>query len=639
MRVLFAIGCNQYIHADQLAGAEADAQRIFGALMRPEVGQYDETRSKLLLSPSLEQVRQCLSEVLFTDPQPETFTFFFAGHGGVSAGSFYMWLCDTSPKGQSMSALSLADLFRSINEASPRQSNIIIDACESGGLIEDLAALLKPQLLGDAGTPALTLVATSAQDQTSGETLAGGIGTNAILDCIEGRDFIQDSSSALDLVEIGLRVSRRLQDSGQNPVVWGLNLYGPPRFCRNPRYASDPMAPLRDFIQNWPIESDQSIKQNHDSLWAAYASVTDAWDQEKFSEVISSVLSSSTLEPQVVGNLIERLAATFLQRAAQSQDPFKSVQVAASLAVSLLPYVESETVAASAQRLVNQSCFALLKANASLIEDLSGDRYALLSDQGVGLGDLYQLPLRIAKVLGWAAAATVICQDDADRGEADVQFATLLRLILDHYCGSIVALSDAQAPFWCVTLARARKLGLLDDGEQLAGLIFRSLVECGGKLARCDLPPERALDYLLARHNDDYSDCPDLVERPVETLTVLLKAAALFGLEEIFDESLWKIDGIDFLAYMPDSYLHFCAPTMEGGQNLFWSIGHDVFRTSDFAATWPHSAPNPQSTLVATLAVLASLLYPDRQPWFLLGDEPVKCQANVQHATDDSLEL
>lgn len=620
MRVLLAIGCNTYEHADQLAGAEADAQRMFGALMRPEVGQYDEARSKLLLSPTLEQVRQCLRDVLFTDPQPETFTYFFAGHGGVSAGSFYMWLRDTSPKGQSMSALSLGDMFRSINEASPRQSNIIIDACESGGLIEDLAVLLKPELLGDAGTPALTLVATSAQDQTSGETRDGGIGTNAILDCIEGRDFIQDSASALDLVEIGQKVSTRLRDSGQNPVVWGLNLYGPPRFCRNPRYASDPMAPLRDIVQNWPVVSDESIRQNYDALWAAYASTSGSWDQKKFSEVISAVLHSSTLEPSVLGGLAERLASTFLQKAALSQDPFRRVQVAASLAVDLLPYVASEAVAASAQRLLNQSCSALLKANASLIADLSADRYALLSEQGGGLGDLYQLPLRVAKVLGWAAAATLLCQEESDRAEATTQFGTLLRLILDLYGGSLVALSDAQAPFWCVALSRAAKLGLLEEGEQLAGFVFHSLVQCAGKLARWDLPPERALDYLLARRNNDYSGCADLVERPIETLTVLLRASKLFRLDEIHDESLWKIDGLHFSAYVPADYLHFSAPTMERGQSLIWSIGHDVFRTGDLAATWPPSAPSPQNPLVAALAVVASLLYLDRQPWFLLEE-------------------
>jgi hypothetical protein len=591
---------------------------MFGALMRPEVGQYDVARSKLLLSPSLEQVRRCLRGVLFAEPQPETFTFYFAGHGGVSAGSFYMWLRDTSPKGQSMSALSLADIFHSINEASPRQSNIIIDACESGGLIEDLAVLLKPELLGDAGTPALTLVATSAQDQTSGETPAGGFGTNAILDCIEGRDFIQDSTSALDLVEIGLKVSTRLRDCGQNPVVWGLNLYGPPRFCRNPRYASDPMAPLRDIVQNWPAASDATIKQNYEALWAAFAATSGSWDQVNFSEVISSVLGSPNLEPNFLGGLAERLAATFLQKAAQSRDPFRTVQVAASLAVGLLPYVASDAVSASASRLLAQVCSALLKANTSLIADLSADKYALLGDRCGGVGDLYQLPLRVAKVLGWAAASTLLCQQEADRAVAELQFGTLLKLVLEQYGGSVVALSDVQAPFWCVALSSAAKLGLLEGGEQLAGLVFHSLAQSSGNLARWDLPPERELDYLLARRNNDYSACADLIERPIETLTVLLSASNLFGLEEIFDESLWMLDGVHFSAYIPADYLQFSAPTMDGGQNLVWSIGHDVFRTEDLTATWPSSTPSPQNPLIATLAIVASLLFPDRQPWFLL---------------------
>jgi hypothetical protein len=389
------------------------------------------------------------------------------------------------------------------------------------------------------------------------------------------------------------------------------------------------MAPLRDIVQNWPAASDESIRQNYDALWAAYASTSGSWDQSKFSEVISSVLRPSTLEPSILGGLAERLAATFLQKAAQAQDPFRSAQVAACLAVSLLPYVESEAVSASAQRLLNQGCSALLKANASLVADLSADRYALLSDRGGGLGDLYQLPLRVAKVLGWSAAATLLYEEGADRSEAEMQFGTLLRLILEHYSGSVVALSDAQAPFWGVALSRAAKLGLLEEGEQLAGLVFHSLVQCSGKLARWDLPPERALDYLLARRDNDYSACADLVERPLETLTVLLRTSKLFGLDETFDESLWKIDGIPFSAYIPASYLHFNAPMMEAGQNLIWSIGHDVFKTGDLAATWPSSMPSPQTPLVSALAVVASLLYSDRQPWFLFEGEEVASVAGA----------
>ena len=159
MRVLLAIGCNEYENATTLDGAEADAKRMFQALAKSEDGWYDSARSRLLLSPTLDQVRLALREMLFSGAALDTFTFFFAGHGAVHKGSFYLWVRDTNATGQSASALALGDLFRHINEAAPRQTNIIIDACEAGGLIEDLGVLLKPELLGDVDTPALTLLA------------------------------------------------------------------------------------------------------------------------------------------------------------------------------------------------------------------------------------------------------------------------------------------------------------------------------------------------------------------------------------------------------------------------------------------------------------------------------------------------
>lgn len=59
---------------------------------------------------------------------------------------------------------------------------------------------------------------------------------------------------------------------------------------------------------------------------------------------------------------------------------------------------------------------------------------------------------------------------------------------------------------------------------------------------------------------------------------------------------------------------------MTGGQNLVWTIGQDVFRVADLARTWPQSIPRPQSDLEAAVAVLASLHYPNRVPWFCLDD-------------------
>lgn len=617
MRVLFAIGCNSYEYADQLNGAERDAQRIFDALIRPELGDYDINRSCLLLSPTLDDVRRALKDVLFADPQPETFTLFFAGHGSVAAGAFYMWLKDSNPRGLSISALSLADIFRSLNESAPLQSNVIIDACESGGLIEDLGVLLKPGLLGNSGTPGLTLVATAAQDQVAGETAEGGDGTVALLDCIEGRDFVQDHKGTLDLVEIGMRVSQRLRRSGQNPVVWGLNLYGAAGFCKNPRFGSDPASPLRQALHAWPVGSDEIIKQNYDALWAAYSATGGVWDQKKFSAVVRAILLPSSMDPVVLASVADRLAVTFLQKALQARDPFRRVEVASTLAVALLSSVGQQAVADTAQRLLDHACASLIDATAALVEGLDEDKYALLSDRSGVLSELHELPLRLTKVLGWTAAATSICRDVSQRMEAEALFASVLRLTLEHYSNSIISFSDAQASGWCVVLSTCARLGLREEGEQVAGMLFNSMIQCEGRLASADVPRDRALEYLLARRESEFSNCLELVARPVALLTVLLKASAIFDLENVFDESLWKIDGLAFGAYLPADYMNYGDLLMEGGDNLVWAIGQDVFKTEDFTASWPTGKATPQSPLVGSLALAASLLYPDRQAWFL----------------------
>jgi hypothetical protein len=194
----------------------------------------------------------------------------------------------------------------------------------------------------------------------------------------------------------------------------------------------------------------------------------------------------------------------------------------------------------------------------------------------------------------------------------------LLPLILEHYEGSLVALNDSQASAWCICLAQASEVGLMDEGERLAGLLFYSLTTSGGRIARGDLPAEDALAYLLCKVADDYSGAAELIARPMATITVLLKAARLFELEEVFDEALWRLDGVSFTAYTPAELSHFNQEVMHGGKNFIWTIGHDVFRTKDFMATWPAMMPAPSTMVEKALSVLAALTLPDRQPWFLL---------------------
>lgn len=149
MRVLLCVGCNAYEHATALFGAEADATRIYRALISENAGGYDDSVSELKLSPTLGELREAVRQTLFRSTERiDTFTFFFAGHGAVQAGGFYMWLRDTTASAQSMTGFSLSELLRGVAEAGPSQTNIIIDACHSGGLIKDLSGLLAADRMG-----------------------------------------------------------------------------------------------------------------------------------------------------------------------------------------------------------------------------------------------------------------------------------------------------------------------------------------------------------------------------------------------------------------------------------------------------------------------------------------------------------
>lgn len=221
-RAILAIGCNVYDHLKTLTCAEADAIGIFEALIKPDVGDYDAPRSRLLLSPTLQTVREALTTMLFGADRLDTLTITFAGHGAVSSGSFYMALRNSHLQGLSATALSLAEILRMIAEAAPMQTNLIIDACQSGGLISDLHVILKSEVMGKFGTLGVTLLATAASNEEAHEEGGHGIGTAALLECIRGDIVLQDHNPALDLVEIGKVVSERVSTAGaQTPVVWG----------------------------------------------------------------------------------------------------------------------------------------------------------------------------------------------------------------------------------------------------------------------------------------------------------------------------------------------------------------------------------------------------------------------------------
>lgn len=621
-RTLLAIGCNQYDHLKPLEGAENDAQQLFDALIKPEVGDYDPATSRLLLSPTHEEVRDAFKDILFGGHTPETLTITFAGHGGVSAGSFYMATRESRPDALSATSFALADLFRMIAEAAPKQTYIIVDACEAGGLTADLNVILKADLIGKLGTPGISLLATAASNEGAGEDDQGGFGTSAVLACINGDVMLQDTSPVLDLVEIGRAVSTRVSEAGgQTPVVWGLNLYGPPSFCKNP-HAGTGNAPLKSLLAAWPEpESAEQIRALIPNLWEPYVTIPKKWDARAFVDQLVPAFGSLKESPKALSTFARRTADDFGAQAATAKDRFREIEVRAACAVALLPYADRNEVA---EEIVAMSMGIAQLAEgvlAGVVASIDDYPFALTND---GLVDLYRLPIKLTRLLGWAGYvfhARAAASENTDSAKA--LLADLSARLFKTYSLSLVSMNDEQAAHAAVALTALTASDLQEEGERLIGHLFSSAVACGGRVANRYIEPGKTLAYLLARQNGILAKRLDLVAQPTELVAVLLRAARLFELTDEFDESLIQLDYLAINAYLPESYLGFGAQRIEGGVNATFQIGHEIWTVEDIENAWPNFA-QPGSLAEGLATILSSLIFNDRVAWFLFPPKQEK---------------
>jgi hypothetical protein len=616
-RALLAIGCNEYSELGPLRGAEADARAIFDSLMKPGAGDYDVNRSNILLSPLLSEVRGALKNILFDNGRLDTLTISFAGHGGIAGGSFYMAMRDSRLGALSATALSLADLLRMIAEAAPRQTYIIIDACQSGGVISDLGVILKSETMGRFGTPGVTILATAASDQAAVEMAGHGVGTLAILACINGDEFIQDSSPALDLVEIGRVVSERVSSAGgQVPVVWGLNLYGPAGFCKNP-HSGMGNAPLRSVLDGWQdFQVVASLRSAMRSLWEPYVSIGSKWDARLFCTALEAVLNSFDERGEVARvDLIRRIGVACAAQASESNDQFREIEVRAACIVAMLPYSGSIEVDEYLSEACEEVAILAKSALERAVEAVGRYQYALVTG---GLADLYYLPVRLTKLLGWAGYV-VHCQKDLNNlMDLKCFVESIFSKIFENYPVALVSVSDSQAPFVVSIATAAFHLGLHEQAERMLGHLFMTAGDCGAQVAKADIDSGQVLHYLMCRHSGGTIEA-DLVARPTELVLAIMRLSRLFDLDEEFDLDLADLDHVSLLGYLPSEFSNFGGEHVPGGTNVIFTIGQDVWTVSDIEKLWPLTVTK-ESTGVRLSALLACLLFPDRTPWFLLDE-------------------
>lgn len=627
-RVLLSVGCDSYTADTQygdLFGAEADARRVYEALVAPN-GDYDSVASKLLLSPTSDELDGQI-DALFDLDQIDVLTIYFAGHGEVKCGFCYLCPSDARRDRLSATALSLTVLFNKLSERRPRQVNLVMDSCQAGGAMLDMGNLLKPENLTDLGSPSISFLAACSPDQFAEENDEGGVATSALTKYLTGDEVLRDARPYLDLVELGRAVSAEVDTAAedQTPVTWGLNLYGWGEFAKNPHFVEIASGRLRPPVPIAPgSAAGAAIERHSEALWRQYQSLVDTPSYRDLSELLRQVCVELSEAAASVVPFVRGLATSLRTRAEASDDLLAESDVLACCAVALVPFSEDENSKDLIRELLLERRSVDARIRAELAESLDASRFALL-DPSATMGDFFYLPIRVSRTLGWLSSGVIadLLLSTAEEGTKR-EVAELSGVVATGYRGSMVSMSDEQAPHLYLFAAACRAFGWQDLAHEVLSPYFDSLESVAGMVARANLEPRDAAAYVLLRAAGGLPTELRLLAGPSQLLPGLLLPGAYLGMSDEWNERLHTFDGRYMDFFLPEDYGDFGAPNILNGTNFDLRLGHGIWTLGQLQE-WFEENHKPTIDRNETIAAaeakaacsLASYLLPDRMPYFL----------------------
>lgn len=614
--VLISVGCNHYDHLTELAGAENDAESLFNVLTAPQFGDCDASKSVLIKSPNFQTLRTSIIEAASRLDHGDVLTFFFAGHGAAKNGIFYICLSDTRPDQIVATAFPLNSLLLTIQEAAPRHANILIDACNSGGVAGDVKRALSQESVGDTGTTEISLLAACARNQVAYEVEGRGVFTSQVVACIEGTTFVQDNTENLDLADVAGIISQKMATGGeQQPVFWGLNLTGRPNFCRNPHASDD--SPLRRVLaEAGPLNLSVELKR---ALREIHAQLDNSWDPRKLQHSLCEFFEQAALTEESKLNFSNQLLQSLRTKARCATDPFREIEVAATC---LAPLLELCARNDQVEAFVVKECLAIsdsiIQKAGDLVSELEQDPFALLGE--TGFGEFYFLPIRISKVLGWLGWAILVRRQLGGPDESEL-LKKLLQQTNTLYTGSIRSISEAQAPHLVACCAAALGTTAQGEAEEFLGHMFVDACESKALIAAHGLQEENLVPFLVSRATKEESE-RKFAANPSALVFAALFIGVRFGLDEALDPGFVDMDHVNANAFVPDTYSQFFKVRIDDGYNATIRIGHEAWDTGDIRRiTEKLDWPSPETLGVHLLSGACSLVFPDRIAWHLFGWE------------------
>ncbi|UPK26238.1 caspase family protein [Bradyrhizobium sp. 195] len=616
MRVLLAIGCDDYRSAPPLRGAVNDATSVFSTLVGREHHQYDPDRSKLLISPTGEQFRQTISSILYENREITVFTLYFAGHAVVFDETLYLAPVDTAVDRIPASAIGFPDVLRTTAGARPKQANFVIDACNAAGLGFDIGTILKRTIVGNSDTMGISFLASSAAEQSAQESPEGGRFTIEFTKILRGETFVQQASPFLSLAEIAQQIQSTTKLDSQAISYWSLNLQGPNLFATNanfsgPAYAVDDIA---SRFKNQKIE----IGKHAADFKSELAKIITGISERTLARRLENVFSEIKTEQRP--SLIYGLAAGLKLELAEAQDVFLEARVHSVLLGQLLGLCSPITQSPIVTEIIDWHTEANSRALLRLNEALDADRNALLD---AGFSDLYELPIRISDIFGYCALF-LMGQRTPSIQLSNLVFDTAEK-ILQRYGNSVVALTDEQATGYLLFLETCRANKWTNLGEEIAGRLYHDLHENFARCADYSLNAESQFRVIGERYKESYTLTRDVYSAPSDLTTVIVSFCALLNLDEAIDETLIEIDHTPINYFVPTQIEQFGLCGDMEGTNYTLALGHDFWRCIDLRRIL-HGDIFPKLQSSASLlswearfcAAAGSLALRDRLPWFVV---------------------
>ncbi len=623
MNALLCIGCSLYEDdaLSELPGAEKDARAMFGALAGNN-GLYSQERSILQLSPKTTDILSGISQCLGSQGAVDIFTFFFAGHGEAKAGTFYLCSNDTRVESLSTSAFPLSKLFEIINEFHPRQVNLIVDACDAGSSSANIRVLLRPEDIGTIGGVSVSFLGACAARQSAAEDQQGGVLTIEILKVLRGDVDLQLREPLIDLSEIASYVSAQVLATvpDQYPIWWGLSLFGRGGFARNPRFNLRDPLPGFSVASIDPLSAAGKLLSTFSArLWEEYRLARTNFDADRLNHLLSELFSHESLTVNDRVTVIAGLSATVSRHAACHNELLTEHFCVATFLVSLLPWAEETCV----RNFVRQQIVVEFEKNTRLQESLTAsikENSSVMRSPVGFLADLYFLPLRITKLLGWVGATAIIgelfgCATEQTRAKHRDFVATLI----STYPRLLVAFSDEQAPGIYIFLKAALKCEWNDAALDVVQLLYMDASAMKGRINRVNSSGEESLDHILHIIDSPFASKKRQPANPTFLLPIILLGGVWTGCAE--DWELEDLDRRNLGFFMPDDYHEFGKRTMDNGQTYTNQIGFGLWFPEELEVKFKLAEKAHRRDVLSSethaLCMLSSMLFPDRVPFNL----------------------